>query len=311
MVSAVPSLPTFASVFAAIVTVISVALISVTLDKQKDSRPVIDATCASDRVCTVGASVLTDAGDRLCQVWNKPTGAACTSACYANGTRTYCTNAQECTSRNATACLGYCAIDPGLVNAYFFNQPNHPDCADKFIFKDFFTWGTSLSSSFYGNWILYTDYPPECWPSAGCVGYATPIVFYSEYQSTVTPTLYDCLDYLNMSNAECVQAKSIPLDEGLANALAASVALDEVIPSPFQMKACLYTYACVVTNETAYTDPLYLLGSDRKRSVLDNSPMPNAKAYIQALVERKKDDIRAKLVPAMQRYAETHKVGNV
>ncbi len=277
-----------------------------------DSQTVLlDTTCDPvNPVCQVGVSALIN-GTRKCQVWNEPTGTPCVSQCYVLDTVTNCTAAQTCEAANTAACLGACTI---ALPTYPMVEPDAPACVGKFIFNNYFTWNTSLSSYDKLQQLFYSNYTTDCHAVYGCRQMANQFTFYLfnssvqllEYVSTTTSVL-DCLDFLNMTNVECIQARVIPMGDTIANLLYRNIiSATSLTPEDyyFQGNVCVYYYKCGVIDEAAYSAPIYLQGK-KKRAVAEREE--TEEDHLTEFIERfkqQKDDMREKLGPAIVEHAQ-------
>ncbi len=235
-------------------------------------REALDTACNNDNVCQRGVAK-TVGGVKFCSVRSLAPGASCTSACYADGTTTHCTSEQECISTDSTACLGACVItDPG--GSIFEND--HPDCEDKLVFKDFYTWNTSLSSENPFGWMHYTDFPGTCDALMGCMWYGMRLRLY--YREDLvdwydyTGSDLDCFGYLNMTNDACIGTIEVPVDNEIATPLFRGIldpfTAENLTLFTFQSSMCLFNYKCAVANTSALVDPAYLYGGAKKRGLL-------------------------------------------
>ncbi len=241
-------------------------------------REALDTACNNDNVCQRGVAK-TVGGVKFCSVRSLAPGASCTSACYADGTTTHCTSEQECISTDSTACLGACVIETA-TGAIF--ESDHPDCEDKLVFKDYYMWDTPLSSESPYAWMQYSDFPGTCEVNMGCMWYGMRVrLFYREdLVDWYTPTGVElgCLDYLNMTNDECIETVEVAVDNEIATPLFREV-LDPFIPATnltkftFQSSMCLFSYKCAVANTSALIDPEYLYGEAKKRRVQQQKPV--------------------------------------
>lgn len=209
----------------------------------------------------------------VCSAFDQPVGTACTSQCYATGTTTTCDDDHQCSSTNASACLGYCEI----TDPYGTYELEHPACEGKLAFKPYFIWGTANSSNSAVNQLYFSDWPADCWPEYGCRWYATAVRAYSIQNSpdygnwfSTTGAIYDCLDFLAVDNPECIQTIVVQMSSNMSDAFMrnklnghTSLNLTKI---HFETTICQYAYRCAGVNQTYYTDPAYLWGG-KKRDV--------------------------------------------
>jgi hypothetical protein len=266
----------------------------------------LDATCDSHQTCV--RDVSSSAGSvKICKSFTQPIDSTCDSECHVDGTVTKCTYDQQCTNADVTTCLGYCEITDADGSIY---QGAHPDCdADKIAFKDFVTWNTSLSSDYNANWLYYSDYiPGDCFGATlGCTWYGAYIQLVSLFGtptlwSTTTSASFTCLDFLNMSNSQCIQALEFALDENISVPLFQTAMSESTWKA--QGKACIYYYQCAkVVNETALTDPAYLQGVKR-RSLPSSSVTNTMMARFVDRMQASAPTIRQAWEPRVQRIKE-------
>jgi hypothetical protein len=242
----------------------------------------------NDRGCQSGTLIPVDDGVELCDYFDHAPGTACTSACHVEDTATTCDDDHACSNADPTTCLGYCVTSGE-------HGSGSPDCDDKLTFIDYFTWNTSLSSNDFWTWLHYSDYAPECHQIEGCRWYAAGLYVKASATSYYTPqTSYypSCVDFLNMTNAECIRAYSFNFTESLSNAVF-STALSST--ASYQAFGCIYNYACGVRNETFMTDPDLLL----KRAT-DNDA--SASTRFAQLTEAHAGAMRAKWAAPLEEF---------
>lgn len=300
---------TVAAIFVATILVVALVAVTVALTSVVLTRQVTyekSAACVrAHEPCK--QSVLTTVGDlSICQVFEKPIGADCDSACYVTGTPTTCDGTGACLSTNASACLGHCTSEfqDGIT------ELNHPGCEDKFVFKNFSSWNTSSSSKDSRDWLYYTDYVPDCNAWTGCMAYATyfKLTFDDKAPSDWYVSRYTgktCVDFLNMTSTECIESFAIPIEESIATPFMRAVLNNTIVLNltnwHAQADACIYYYKCVQPNMTALTDPVNLRG---KRSVGAEPTREQYRDQVIAKMHQSKVDIAVKLGPIVQQAVE-------
>jgi hypothetical protein len=278
-----------------------ITLVVKVLGNTVPTRPVIDATAcpsAANRACQTGALFTALGGQELCQYSDSAVGTACDSACHVDDTTTTCDSDHVCTNADPTTCLGYCAVTSGALF-----DTNSSDCFDKLVFKDFLTWNSPYRSADSNNWLYFTDYPAECWYDQGCTWFATILQLHgttAPLMTTATRYVDSCLEPLNMTNSECIEALEITFTEAQSNTFFRNVndALDAGDYSAVNYHAigCVYHYACGVRNETYMTDPDLLLGD--KRSIAADAPaLASVQRRAVDLTLAHQDSIRAQWLP--------------
>jgi hypothetical protein len=232
----------------------------------------LNAACAN-ATCQTGLAFMVDGEVAGCSLLNDPPGTSCTSSCYLENASLTCDAHQGCTSSLPSDCLGYCQIEDPYPLTY---ESDDPECAGKLTFRPFNSWNTDESvNNPVLDWLYYSDYPGECQPYTGCTWYGWRVIATNassvDLLAAYTAPL-GCLDFLNMTNTECIQAKAIPIDNELSTAtwhniitaLGFSLGLRNRV---FQTELCLFSYKCFAVNETVYSDPAMLYGYEAKRSL--------------------------------------------
>ncbi len=233
--------------------------------------PLLDPLCDNDNLtCTHGVSTLIN-GTRVCRLDNAPIGAACTSACYVNGTNTTCDGAQGCGNADPTTCKGYCTVTgttPILGEG--------SECLGKFTFWPFYQPDVvGESSALYFQWLLYTNYTPSCAALGGCTWISTQFQLQVQNNTylwlvNLPPLGMDCKAFSNSTNNECINAVSIPLGTTTATTIFRNLWNTYAgIPEfwdqfYFEGNICMYQYKCGFQNTSAYSDPAFLLAPTKR-----------------------------------------------
>ncbi len=281
-------------------------------DWRDRATPKIDTACYTGNDCLKGASIQIGDTHYCTTPLPKRLGSACDSTCHVDGTATTCQDANVCGSDDPTTCLGYCAIDPADSDGSIY-QFAHPDCADKFPFKDFYKWDTALSSALPDNWIYYSDYEPDCSVYGGCRGYGMQMQLVMQGGTNTdvfahTSTMVDCIEFLNLTNSECIQAQTIPLQSDIATPFFVNIFQPPYSPTNIsdwrlQGNMCIYSYKCGTDNTTALTDPTYLQGKKRTLgSAATGEPDPLFR--LMELMHEHKDRIAPRIAALVQRQTE-------
>lgn len=269
-------------------------------------RRVVNASCPH-AVCEWGVASHLEGGIG-CETLYKGVGEVCANTCYTAGTG-HCTNAHTCIG---TGCLGDCVIENPDVDFPIY-ELDHPDCADKIVFTDFFSWNTSLSSVESKSWLYYSDLAPFCSAIHGCQAYVSRIrvrhVNHTVDWTWQTGSELDCLSYLNMTNSDCIQAVDLPMDESMANDVYRTLFVTPTVS--YQAGICMYSYVCGATNTSAFIDPVYLQGKKRVVSLMTEVPTPGSVAYKAHLLEHavhmtrhySADGMRKQLAPRIHQQA--------
>jgi hypothetical protein len=276
---------TVALVFLGICAVIQLPMISVLVHNSKNRDAVFqttiealgkwipDSRCASS-TCQTGLAFVQDGVVSGCSVLNDLPGTTCSNECHVEDTALTCNSQQECVSAEPTTCLGYCHIN--TTGPYTFEYGD-PECDGKLTFRAFNQWNTSESSSDAFHWLYYSDYPAECSAYVGCIWYSWRVMARRdpEFAGVVINdpvSNVDCLDFLNMSNSDCIQAKAITIGPAISTPVWTEIATNATqFPNAtgveYLTEMCLYSFKCFTQNETFFSDPAYLVGEAKKRSL--------------------------------------------
>jgi hypothetical protein len=234
-------------------------------------------------------------GLSVCRSFDKPVGTACESQCYATGATTACDSDHQCSSTNHSACLGYCEItDPDWA----IYQLGHPDCEGKLQFKPFFVWNEINASDSHINHLYYSELEPDCYAEHGCRWYATVVRAQFAQPDPGEPgnwfgstgVFYDCLDFLEMDNLECIEAFTLDLGSNASDPLFRG-ALDpftafNLTEFHFYASVCNYWYKCASNNQTYYSDPQFIWDG-KKRDISDEPARPTPALRPQEVVLQK------------------------
>ncbi len=229
----------------------------------KGREPVEDNTLCpppAGTQCEVGIAYPTTTNVNVCEYWARPPTTACTSACHVDDTDTRCDKYGACVSTNATACLGYCALEEGELVVR-----DHADCDDKLTFKSYFVPGSSSSALFGYGHLFFSNYSSICHFDGGCHWFGTFLRLYQTASAAdyfAPQSVIECPYFLNMTNDECIQVTEIRLDDALSIKLLVPFAAVPIVP---QGVGCLYSYKCGTRNETKLDDAAPLV----KRQVAD------------------------------------------
>jgi hypothetical protein len=254
--------------YVVIATLVSVLAIGLSLIIMNSfllvNRSKLDPKCdESDNVCKVGISTLLPDNTKVCETRYRPTGASCKDQCHVDGAKTTCTQDHACVSAEPTDCLGTCVITDFSLPIM---QAQHPDCTDKLTFYDAYVWGHDNRLSSPNLLLTYSNYGGDCTPEVGCLFYATRLQLETDATNTtnwITDLVhYDCLQFLNMTNTECIEAITVPLDANISTTYWQAV-LGGSNKIKYQSDVCLYYYKCHQANTTALLDPANLA---KKRS---------------------------------------------
>lgn len=224
--------------------------------------------------CAVGVHVGAAHGHRFCQAAFLPPGVSCESQCYAPGTATTCTESRACAAADPTACLGHCAITD--VNQPI-GHPEHPDCADKLAFKPYFVWDTPTSSDYSFLMLYHSDRPGDCFAEFGCTWSAFVLETVVRTNATsglaewyvLDTAMYDCAEFLDMNNSQCIETRTIRLGDNFSNTLFRTIMqpfrpdVNLSVGYAFRGHVCLYRYKCAALNTTYYLNPAYTLPAKR------------------------------------------------
>jgi hypothetical protein len=254
----------------------------------------IDVAGWDGQVCHKGVCKTMADGQKVCQVWNDPVNTRCADQCHTEGANTRCNRVQECVDADPTTCLGYC----NSFSGYWVVDNYAPDCEDVFVFKDYFMINTTGADHAYPTTAVITETAlfdleaagAYCHPFTGC----TETLFHVDFSSTPNndddhPAMNNplvsfnlpCLDFLNMSNTECIQTQSVPVELDLGNSTMQAYLATMIDPetgNPYgddywdgaysyvQISACIYSYKCAVANTTELVNPDNLVGEKRSLS---------------------------------------------
>jgi hypothetical protein len=236
----------------------------------------VDATaCPPTTDCQTG--VVKNVNDlSVCHSFDQPVGTACESQCYAEGATKACDSDHQCSSTNRSACLGYCEVTTPDWAIY---QLSHPDCEGKLKFKPFFVWNETNSSNIHAKHLYYSQLSPDCYAEHGCRWYATALRAYFIPGDPgdwylLTGGFYDCLDFLEMDNLECIEAFTLEMGSNFSDPLFRSILdpymTENITNWHFQATICNYWYKCALNNQTYYSDPQYIWNGT-KRDITDSS----------------------------------------
>ncbi len=277
-------------------------------------RPQTDSTCPRD-VCQTGMSI-NSGGVKHCQIYNATIGSTCDSACHVAGTATTCDTHQQCVNADPTTCLGACVPVEGWdIPILDFTE----DCNGRLQFYDFFTWNTAVSSGMPYNWLYQSDQDGQCHAYFGCRWFANQLLvaYTTEFEPDFAPTFtggeLNCLDFLNMTNKECIQSWSLPLDENISTPLFQTIFAPifefDFSQFRFQSRMCMYWYKCGVVNTTALTDPSILLGEDKRSLSSAQRRPPQVHPYLNmtATIHARAEGIRKQLGPHLKALVRTRK----
>lgn len=237
--------------------------------------PVANVNCPTPNDCQVGMSVTFD-DVTVCHLYDALIGAACDSLCYIEDANTTCNGLHQC-SGDAADCIGTCTITDPTGPIY---EQGSPECDDKLTFNTFFLppFPDPDASANATQWLFLADHAGDCQAIGGCTWYALMMdLIYYYFPADPSPTsinqpgsLFDCVDFLNMSNAACIKTVRIPLDstqsyELLTSYLRSWLGTSETNWTAFKYVGhiCIYQYECGYVNTSAYSDPQYLYGTKR------------------------------------------------